>query len=931
MTGKTRIVGCLFLAAIVLVFAVPAISAEEETGEDRLESPSFASGEEIKSAASSLVSGGVQKHMPILHALKIKGRVPTLDGRLSEAAWEQAPVATGFVQFQPDVGAPATERSEVRVLYGKEALYVGFRAFEKDPGTIEAQLTRRDQMSHSDRLHVQIDSHNDKRTAYHFGVNAKGVKQDSYVFDDTKRDYDWNAVWDVAVSIDEQGWIAEFRIPYSQLRFPRAGEQTWGIQFSRVIARKNEIASWTPYSADGTSVVSSFGKLKGPDGIESPRLLEVMPYVLAELQRAPDDPENPFFEENDTSATLGMDVKYGLTGDLTLDVTVNPDFGQIEADPAQVNLGTSETFFPERRPFFLEGANIFNRTIGRSRWGMSDESLFYSRRIGRTPQGNVDPLKDEVEPFEGEANPYQRQVSVPDLTTIQVAEKLSGKTQSAWTIGLLHAATAEETAQIVTGEGKDIEMVVEPSTQYGLVRLQKDFQDGLSALGVIATGVFRSGAADAIDLPTNAVTGGLDFRHRFWDGNYQISGYVLGSQVSGSKEAISELQLAPARYMQRPDADHVTYDPERTSLDGSSASVAFGKISGGFWRYSAKIRSRTPGFEVNDMGFMEEADFIETRASLKYDRYLPTKRFRSWNLEWDGAHTQNHGNERTRLTTGISGRLQFLNYWQLQARVMYFVGSLSTGLLRGGPAFRTDDGVNVSMGIQSDYRSDLRFSTYANYAKFGNNGSRSYRISSRLSWRPAGRIQLSLGAAYNMRNSDIQWITQLDTDRAHYIFGHIEQQTVNLTGRLDFAFTPDLSLQIYLQPFVSAGRYSRFRQIADPRADNYEDRFDALETMVIPNGDPDDYNDYRADVDGNGIFETYTESFADPDFNFKQFHANTVLRWEYRPGSVLFAVWSHAREHSAETGQFDFGRNIGTLFSAPPDNVFMIKVSYYWF
>ena len=859
-----------------------------------------------EAAAAPPMSADGQDHTPRLRSSRVKGQAIRLDGNLDESAWKRAPIATGFVQLQPDEGAPATERSEVRVLYGEKALYIGFRAFDTDPSSIEAQLTRRDQWSFSDWVYVSIDSYNDERTAFQFTVNPKCVKRDAYLFDDNQRDSDWDAVWDVKTSVDGSGWAAEFRIPYSQLRFPHNPKQTWGIQFGRAIARKDETSYWAPLSTQEYAMVSKFGKLWGIDGVEPPRRLEIMPYTMAGLQREPGDQSNPLFEENDFSVSLGMDVKYGVTGDLTLDVTVNPDFGQVEADPAQVNLSAFETFFPERRPFFMEGANIFDFVLGYGPTGRPDEKLFYSRRIGRAPQGWADSEGGYLE--------------TPDATTIRTAEKLSGKTASGWTIGLLHAAAAEEEAHIITGGGEDIHEVVEPSTHYGLLRLQKDFRGGHSALGIIATGVFRrSDEAEALHLHTRAITGGFDFRHRFWDDNYQISGHVLRSRVSGSKEAIARTQRAPGRYMQRPDADHVTYDPERTSLEGMSASVNLGRVGGGSWSYGAVIRTRTPGLEVNDIGFARSSDMLQTAAWLGYFQNRQSRYFRRWSMNWNGWRVQSHGHERTSLGTGVSTNFQFQNHWNTGVGLNYSVGSLSTSMLRGGPAIRTDDQVSMWVGGGTDSRKAIRLNVNTNFSNQWESGSSSYSISSNIYWRPSGRIQMSVGASYGKSESGSQWVTQLEADNVHYIFGHIAQQTISLTGRLDVTFTPNLSLQLYMQPFVSAGHYSQLKQVADPRAGNYTDRFDDLDTEAIDGG-------YLADVDGNGI----SEFIFNPDFNFKQFRSNAVFRWEYRQGSALFVVWSHGRQDYDPTGQLDLGSDLGELFDAPADDVIMVKVSY-WF
>ena len=836
---------------------------------------------------------------PVLNAAKLTDTPPQIDGYLNEDVWKQVPIATDFIQLLPDEGEPASERSEVRVLYGEEALYIGFRAFDTDPKAIEAQLTRRDQKSFSDWVHVSIDSYNDKRTAFQFGVNPKGVKQDTYRYDDTRQDPDWDAVWDVATSVDEHGWIAEFRIPYTQLRFAHADKMTWGIQFTRNIARKKELAYWAPLSSQESGAVSKYGTLQGLEDVASRWRLEVAPYSLGRLQRAMGNPDNPFFKENDPFATLGMDLKYGLTGNFTLDVTANPDFGQVEADPAQVNLTEFETFFPERRPFFVEGSNIFRFNIG------DRDELFHSRRIGRKPRRRPD----------SQGGYYD----IPEVTTIQVAEKLSGKTASGWTVGLLHASTARETADIVTRRGDALDEVVEPATQYSLARLQKDFRDGNSAVGVIATGVFRpEDEAEALDTHTSAITGGFDFRHRFWNDNFRFSGYALASHVTGTEDAIAQTQRAPGRYMHRPDADHLTYDPTRTSLGGLSASANFSKIGGSFWRYYAGFRTRTPEFETNDIGFMSRSDFLVSWAGIGYNHSLPTQHLRQWDMRWHNWRWQTYGREPGSFGTRLTVNVEFLNYWLVSTSASYILGSLSTSMLRGGPTFQTEDSINSTLDISSDGRKKVQLELKSNTRFQPESNSWSINVSPMLSWRPASRIQASIGTSYSISESDKQWVTRIRKSIDHYIFSRIARQTVGLTGRFDFAFTPNLSLQIYAQPFVSSGRYSKFKQVDDPKGERYSDRFNPLKTEIVG-------ATYEVDVDTDGT----PELIRNPDFNFKQFRSNVVLRWEYRLGSTLFVVWSQGRQHFDPIGEFNLGSDIGTLFDAPAENVFMIKLNYW--
>jgi len=838
----------------------------------------------------------------------VQGAAPRIDGVLDDPAWAAAPIARNFVQIRPDEGRPASEPSEVRVLYGEHALYIAFKAYDSDPSAVVGQLTRRDQDSFSDRVHVLVDSYNDRRTAFHFAVNPRGVKQDYYRFEDTELDAGWDPVWDVATHVDADGWTAEFEIPYSQLRFSAAERQTWGIQFMRDVARKNETSMWSPVSGQDNAVVSRFGYLEGLEGLSTPRRLELSPYTVLRLTRAPGDERDPFYARNDRFGTMGLDLKYGVTSNLTLDVTVNPDFGQVEADPAQVNLTAFETFFGERRPFFIEGQNIFSFGIGLGDGDGGQESLFYSRRIGRAPQGF--------------ANPQGGYVDREENTTILTAAKLSGKTESGWSIGLLHAATAREDARIQTGDGQRLEQMIEPLTNYGVLRVQRDFRDGRSALGLIGTGVVRGADdADALALHRRAFTGGLDFRHRFGGDRYQLSGYLIGSRVDGSAEAIARTQRAPGRYLQRPGQDYLTYDPTRTSLEGFTANVGFSKIAGGFWRFGTGVQTRSPEFETNDIGFLRDVDYTLNWVWVGYNHFLPTRHLRRWNLNFNAWHSYNYGGTRTSLGGNVNGSFQLSNYWGGWFGYGHDGGVTSRTLLRGGPEILTEGAHNGWFGFFSDGRKPVQVNWGAFFSIRPESDSWSWNTGPNVSFRPSGRATVSLGTFYNRRVDDRQWVRRVDLAEPHYVFGRIDQTTVGITGRVDFAFTPDLSLQLYAQPFVSSARYESFKQVADPLADSYADRFVPVRTTKTDAG-------YEADLDGDGT----AEFLPVPDFSFKQFRSNAVLRWEYRPGSTLFIVWSQSRDRFTRghgAGGFDLGPDLGNLFDTVPTNVFMVKLSYW--
>lgn len=869
-----------------------------------------ATGQEIKvsagdgSAPTRVADGRSAQGRPFLQAVRAPEAGIVVDGVLDEPGWQRAQIATGFSQIQPEEGSRATERTEARVLYGETALYVAVRAFDSEPDEVVGQLTRRDQDSYSDVLGVVIDSYFDRRTAFQFAVNPKGVKSDSYRFDDFNEDSGWDAVWDVATTRDSQGWNAEFRIPYSQLRFRGAEEQTWGINFLRQIARRQELSVWAPIKRSDGGLVSMFGDLRELRGISAPRRLEVLPYSLARLERGPGDEANPFYKPNDASGTAGADVKYGLTSDLTLDLTINPDFGQVEADPAQVNLSAFETFYPERRPFFVEGSGIFSFSIALGDGDDSVESLFYPRRVGRAPQGWADPMGGYVD--------------YPEQTTILGAWKLSGKTAAGWSVGALHAITSEESAVVAPASGTNATAPVEPLTNFGVFRLQKDMREGRSALGFIGTGLRRDGeVAELLNLRGASYSGGFDFRHRFWGDAWQVRGYLLGSHVTGTPDAIARTQLSSARYYQRPDAEHLDYDPTRTSLTGASVDVSVMKFAGSPWRVGGGMQSRTPGFEVNDAGYQRSADYAVGWAWGGYQRSTPQGPFLSWSSNFNAWSVGNFGGDLTDLGGNVNANVQWKNYWRSWLGVNHQASVVSDRLLRGGPLFRTESGTNFWAGGTTDSRKLASF----NATFFGNrrpeSDSWSIGSSPNLRIRPSGRTTFQLGGQIRRSVDDRQWVRAFAIDdERHYVFGRIDQTTVGLTARIDHAFTPTLSLQLYAQPFVSGARYDDFKRVSDPTASSYEDRFEPV--AVTSDGDS-----YRFAVNGSEA------AFGDPDFNFKQFRSNAVLRWEYTPGSLLYVVWSQGRNHYSPTGDFQFASDMDLLFGAPADDVFMIKLSYW--
>ncbi|HEX2190991.1 MAG TPA: DUF5916 domain-containing protein [Longimicrobiaceae bacterium] len=857
----------------------------------------------------------------VVRGVRIAGELPAVDGRLDDAAWAAAEPATGFVQMRPDPGKPATERTEARVLYSGDAVYVAMRMYDSAPDSVAAQLARRDASGvYSDWAHVLIDSYHDRRTGFRFSVNPRGVKKDVLHYDDTSEDVNWDAVWEVGTRVDSLGWTAEFRIPLSQLRFSGAvdGERVWGVNFSREVARRGEWAWWSPVLPNTAGMVSQSGELHGLAGIRPGRRLELLPYSVGSLTRAPGDGDNPFYRRNDGGVSMGMDLRYGLTSNLTVSATLNPDFGQVEADPSQVNLSAYESYFAEKRPFFMEGSNIFAFGVGTD--DGSGEALFYSRRIGRTPQRNVDAGDGWLES--------------PEATTILGAAKVTGKTAGGWTLGLLDAVTGEERARLVEGPGGRIQAeAVEPLTNYFVGSLTRDFRRGGSAVGIMTTATHRrlDGREELGFLRSSAYSAGIKGRHRFAGNTWEANGYVAASHVRGSEEAILRVQESSAHFFQRTDADHVEVDSTRTSLTGTVASFWVGKNGGSKLRGGFGAHLRTPGLELNDLGFMGEADQVQAFTSWSWQQYEPQGVFRSWSVGINPFSMWTTGGERIFTQLGHWGNYELKNFWNGGWWTGRRFEALSNGSLRGGPAIVRPAGLRYSAWVNSDTRKPLRASFDVWGGVDDDGGGWDYGVAPTARYRPSSQLDLSLSPQYRRSHGTWQYVTQDDAlGSRRYVMSQLDQTTVTLTTRLNYTISPTLSLELYAQPFVSAGTYRGFKEVMDPRAARFRDRFRPFGQGEL--SFDSEAGEYRVDLDGDRETDL---AFNDPDFNFKQLRSNAVLRWEYRPGSTLFLVWSQGRTDYLSDGSFGFGRDFGRLmgmeddYSVPATNVLLVKFSYW--
>ena len=857
----------------------------------------------------------------VVHAIRTTELI-TLDGRLDESVWKTAPHAIGFTQNDPQDGAPPTEQTDVWVAYDDHALYVAALCRDSDPSKIRKRLGRRDTQTDSDWFMVAVDPYFDKRSGYAFYANPAGAITDSALSNDVNQDDSWDGVWETKAAVNGDGWAIEFRIPFNQIRFPKKDEYVWGINFRRMVRRKNEESSfnWVPKSE--AAFVSRFARLEGLQGISPGGRVEFMPYAVSQAQFRPSESGNPFETGKRGAANAGFDLKVGLKSNLTLDATVNPDFGQVEVDPAVLNLSAYETYYEEKRPFFIEGASLFNN-FGRGGVFINAEldwprpQFFYSRRVGRAPQGYVN------------EDGFSR---MPDRTTILGAAKLTGKLGGSWNFGFLNAVTGREFAQI-DQLGTRLSQEVEPFSYYGAFRVQKDIDEGRSGIGLMATGVMR-------DLQNETLAGILN-KNAFslaadsWVSLDKKKSWVVGAwagatRVEGSVEDILRLQTSSMHYFQRPDATHIEVDPEATSLSGWATRLSLAKQSGNLL-VLANVGALSPGFNPNDAGFQRGgSDVVQMQFLPGYQWTKPGKVFlyamviAGWfrtydfggNKNWDGGLAVFEG--------------QFKNFWRINTMFAYNPETVSKNLTRGGPLALIPPGYQVNLGLTSDSRKpivlDFQSTTYQQpKASSQWNGQFSVR------WKPGSNFSLSVGPTVGFERNDIQWVTKVtdaamaSTYGARYIFARIDQKVLGSEIRLDWTFTPKLTLQAYLQPFVAVGHYDLFKELAEPKTFSYNTYGVGASTIGYDDVD----GVYTVDPDGaGGPAEPF--SFGNPDFNYKSLRGTIVLRWEYRPGSLLYFVWTQNRADYANPGNLRLGRDISDLFSAPGDNIFLLKVSYRW-
>ena len=840
---------------------------------------------------------------PVYTTQRLSTPRPVIDGKLDDECWKKGTWAGDYHQFTPNEGAKPTYPTKLNIQYDDKYLYVAFRAYDGEPSKMVRMAGVRDETV-GDMVGLTLDSYRDYRTGFEFTVTSWGQKVDLVLFNPADWDFNWNAVWRVKTGIEDSAWVAEYEIPLSQLRYSNKDEQIWGMHTWRWISRISEEDNWEQQSKIGPGMLYNFGELRGIKGLKKSRRLEIMPFVLGDLKTMKTEQGNPFTKNGRLwGGNAGLDAKIGVSSNFTIDLTMNPDFGQVESDPSVMNLTAFETFYEEKRPFFLEGLTIFD-------YKFDDQSLFYSRRIGHAPSLTLNPNDTTF-------------IKSPDKTTILSALKFSGTTSKGLSVGLIQSVTANEKVEIRDPYGTRSDRQVEPLTSYTVARIQKGYNAGNTVVGGMLTSVNRAINDPGLEfLNRNAFTGGLDLLHHWKDKEYYIDARLVGSYINGSKEAITALQESSARYNQRPDAGYLNYDTTRTHLNGFGGKFQIGKGSKGYWKYSTGLTWFSPGLDLNDLGYMTYADEISNHNEISYLINKPVSIFHTYNIGLEQFNMWNFNG--TYLGSGghLSYYSEFKNNWIFSTNLIFHSGAIDPRLLRGGPEIMLPFSLTEFGSGTTDQSKKIIFNFSYSYQYRGSNSASSYYLGPGISIRPINALKIGMTANIFNNSDMLQYITAADfLSQKRYVFGTIDQKTLGLTFRVDLNISPEFSVQYYGSPYISRGRYSEFKFITDPEAGKFNDRFKLYPNPILA-GDQ-----YGLDENGDMLVDYY---IGNPDFNFHEFRSNLVARWEYRLGSFIYLVWSSERTGFTNSSGASVGESLNQLKKVYPNNVFLLKLSY-WF
>ena len=879
------------------------------------------------SGAPSAASLAYGHRLPVPNARAVRraGSI-VLDAKLDEPVWQAAQPISQFTQSDPNEGQPASQHTEVRFVYDDDALYVGAKMYDSEGAHgVMTRLVRHDATFDSDYLQVVIDGYHDHLSRAFFEVNPSGAKSDYIGVGTSCCDNSWDPVWEAATHIDADGWTAEIRIPYSQLRFSRDSIQTWGLEVRRFIKRNNEEDDWSFWRKNEAGGPSRFGHLEGLRIPATKAGLELLPYVVSKSASFATERGDPFATHGRPTFRAGLDVKDRLTSNLTLDATFNPDFGQVEVDPAVLNLSAFETFFPEKRPFFVEGAQVFDFGQFGCNFCSNVEGMraFYSRRIGRAPTGA------------SLATDNYTYADVPDATTILGAGKVTGRTASGYTVGLLDAVTGSASARVQSATGDRGTQPVEPLADYFVGRLKRDYMRGNLVVGGIVSGVARNiDSTFAPRLARHAELYGSDVQYTWREKMYLFSAQAALTNVSGDAREIVDRQQSSARYFQRPDRGAGSagwlsnrFDSTASSLRGAGAYLRLAKQTGDVFGEVA-FNTRTPGYETNDYAFQQRADYLWSGANIGRQWVRPTSWYRQLVVLAGGQAQRDYEGDWLQSQVHTFVETTTPQFWNISWSYIHRPQVMDPTQLRGGPAVATVAAEYTNGSVNTDSRRALVFELGGGLFR-DRASTLAYDVEVTANYRPLSNVSLSVGPALSNWNLYEQYVTRVaDTTAAsfagsRYVSSRLHQQTFELDTRASITFTPTMSLEVFLQPFFAAGHYHDFEEYARPRSNVLETYGRDRGTIAFDKTT----NAYTIDPDGAGPAASF--NVGNPDFTDRSLRGNAVFRWEFRPGSVLYVAWTQSRDASAAFGNLAFGRDRTALLATRPDDIFLVKASWW--
>ena len=837
---------------------------------------------------------------------RLIGTPPHIDGILNDQCWEEeGEWSQEFVQQTPVEGGKASQKTVMKILYDNKYIYVAFKCYDSEPEKIQRYVGNRDQFL-GDMVGVNFDSYHDQRTGYEFNTTAGGTQIDLMLNNNGDADKNWNAIWYNATAINDSGWTAEFKIPLNQLRYSTNENQVWGMHAWRWISRNSEEDQWSLIPRKNSGFIYSFGELHGISNLPKFHRFEFMPYTIGKAKLLSSvDKNNPFSKKSELNGNFGLNGKIGVGSSFNIDYTINPDFGQVQADPSVMNLSAYETFYAEKRPFFLERLDLLTFKI-------DDDILFYSRRIGHAP--SVVPSEDQS---------VKKYVNTPENTQILDAVKFTGRTEDGLSIGVLQSFTNKELSE-VDSAGVVKKPISEPYTNYTLFRIQKDYNKGNTIIGGILTSTNRSNHDSVLNvLSKDTYTGGIDFVQYFLKRNYYIDFKAIYSKIKGRREAIINIQESSVHYFQREGASYLGVDSIANNLVGYGGKIALGKTSNSNFSYEESFSWRSPGLELNDIGFQQRADLLVQNFKIRYVNTVPTNLFREFYISLENTHHWNYGGEHEQNTYYFETYFNFTNKWSMWMWAFRHQSGIDTRELRGGPALRLNPYWHFGVSMNTGWQRPVVFSMRLTHSFDNISNSYDYQLSPGLFFRISSRFDVSNSVSYSYNNYDMMYVSTVETDTAKcYFMGRMNQKTYNYTLRANFNITPKISILYYSSPFISTGHYKNFKRIINGKAKNFNDRFILIsdENTIFNSSE----NKYYVTENGHQYI------FDNPDFNTREFKSNFVFRWEFKPGSIVYIVWAHNQSYYDQPYNSSLKTSIKDLFDATSKDIIMIKLNYYF-